>query len=214
MNRTSGFVALALVALGMAGTASAQGVRIELTQGTKARYHVSERLVGIDFSNDAVGDTAAVTGAIVLKADGSVDAAQSKIIVDMKSLSSDQTLRDMYLQMSVLQTAKFPTLEFVPTGITGLPWPLPNGTKMANSPMVIPTPAGFQLTGNMTLHGQTRRVTWNVITTIDPNAVNGRGTAKITFADFGMTKPQVPVLASAEDTIQLELDFRAKRIAQ
>ena len=214
MNRTFGFVALALVALGMAGAASAQSVRIELTQGTKARYRVAERLVGINFSNEAVGDTTAVTGAIVLKADGSVDAAQSKITIDMKSLSSDQTLRDMFLQMSVLQTAKFPTLEFVPTGITGLPWPLPNGTKMANSPMILPTPAGFQLTGNLTLHGQTKPVTWSVITTIDPNAINGRGTAKITFADFGMTKPQVPVLASAEDTIQLELDFRAKRIAQ
>ena len=135
-------------------------------------------------------------------------------MVSLKSLSSDETLRDMYLQMSVLQTAKFPTLEFVPTGITGLPWPLPNGTKMANSPMILPTPAGFQLTGNLTLHGQTKPVTWSVITTIDPTAINGRGTAKITFADFGMTKPQVPVLASAEDTIQLELDFRAKRIAQ
>lgn len=207
-------VAMGLEAPVSAQTAQAGPVRIEMTAGTKARYRVGERLVGVSVTNDAVGSTEAVTGAIVLKADGSIDSTQSKIVVDMKSLSSDQAMRDMFLQMSVLQTSKFPTLEFVPTKAVGLPSPLPVGTKMPNSTIVIPTPVGFQLTGNMTLHGVTKEVTWSIVATMGPEAIAGRGTAKITFAAFNMTKPVVPVLASAEDDINLELEFRAKRAAQ
>jgi hypothetical protein len=53
-----------------------------------------------------------------------------------------------------------------------------------------------------------------VASTIDQNTVSGRGTATITCADFGITKPVVPVLASVEDSIKLELEFRAKRTGQ
>jgi polyisoprenoid-binding protein YceI len=214
--KSSAWAVVAFAVLGTCATAWAQGgdTRIELQQGTKARYRVGERLVGIDFNNDAVGETTNVTGAIVLKADGSVDSAQSKVVVDMKSLASDQALRDMFLQLQVLQTSKFPTLEFVPTKITGLPWPLPVGNKVPNSTIVMPVPAGFQIAGNLTLRGVTRPVTWSVASTIDQNTVSGRGTATITFADFGITKPVVPVLASVEDSIKLELEFRAKRTGQ
>lgn len=211
MRKRWGLLALtAGVVFGLAGTAAAQ-VKIEMTPGTKARYKVAERLVGVNFDTDAVGSTDGVTGVIALKADGSLDSAASKLTVDMKSLSSDQTLRDMYLQMSVLQTAKFPTLEFVPTKVTGMPWPLPKGTPIPNTQMVMPSAAGFQLSGTMSYHGKQKEVTWNVVATISADSVSGRATTKVTFDDLGLAKPKVPLLASAEDTIQLEIEFRAKR---
>ena len=40
--------------------------KLEITQGTRARYRVTEQLAGINFPNDAVGSTEAVTGAIVI----------------------------------------------------------------------------------------------------------------------------------------------------
>lgn len=205
-------VVWAMWALGGVAQAQSTGtVRLDLGQGTKARYKVGERLVGVDVSNDAVGGTEAVTGAIVFKSDGSIDASQSKIVVDMKTLSSDQTLRDMFLQMSVLQTSKFPTLEFVPTKAVGLPYPLPMGTKMPNAPIVMPQAVAFKLTGNMTYHGVTKEVTWSVVATVNAETAAGRATTTITFAQFNLTKPVVPILASAEDNINLEIEFRAKR---
>ena len=36
--------------------------KLEITQGTRARYRVTEQLAGINFPNDAVGSTEAVTG--------------------------------------------------------------------------------------------------------------------------------------------------------
>ena len=145
--------------------------KLTLTTGSKARYRVREQLAGISFPSDAVGTTETVTGTIVVNPDGSIDAAQSKITVDLKTLSSDQQMRDGYIQNRTLETAKYPTLEFVPKRIVGLPpGPLPATGQ-----------AGFQLVGDMTLHGVTSEATWNVVATFSNDAVAGRGTTTLTF---------------------------------
>ncbi len=187
--------------------------RIEITEG-KARFRVGERMVGIDTGNDATGTTEAVTGVVVLKADGSIDSSQSKITVDMKTLKSDQQLRDMYLQGYILHTEKFPTLEFVPTKAVGMPFPLPMGKPLPGTKLTnYPEPAAFKLVGNMTLHGVTTEVTWNIVATINNETVSGQADTTMQFAQFGLTKPSVPLLASVSDDIRLEVEFRTKRSA-
>ena len=121
-------------------------VKLELTTGTTARYKVREQLAGISFPSDAVGTTTAVTGVIVVNPDGSLDAKQSRISVDLRELKSDQELRDGYVQKQTLETDRFPTLQFVPTRAEGLPKPLPAAMQAQ---------AGFRLIGDMTLHGVT-----------------------------------------------------------
>jgi polyisoprenoid-binding protein YceI len=178
-------------------------VKIELTEGTKARYKVGEQLAGINFGSEAVGTTEAITGMLVLGADSSVNSSQSKLTVDLRTLKSDQQLRDGYLQRNTLQTDKFPLLEFVPRRQVGLPSPL----LAAQRPIVV----GFQLVGDMTLHGVTSEVTWNVVATVTTDSIGGRATTTLPFATFGMAKPTVPFVLSVDDKIQLEVEFRAKR---
>jgi polyisoprenoid-binding protein YceI len=178
-------------------------VRLDLVEGTKARYKVGEQLAGINFGSEAVGTTEAVTGTIVLGIDSTVNSSQSKITVDLKTLKSDQSFRDGYLQRNTLQTDKFPTLEFIPRRQVGLPNPL----LAAARPVVV----GFQLIGDMTLHGMTSEVTWSVVATVTTDSVAGRATTTLPFAAFGMTKPTVPLVLSVDDKIQLEVEFRAKR---
>lgn len=175
--------------------------KLDLTQAT-ARYRVKEQLVGVDFLNDAVGSTTAVTGTIVVMPDGKFG-PQSKLVVDLKSLSSDQELRDGYIRTRVLDTEKFPTLEFVPTaGLT------------ANVPSQPTAQAiGFKMTGNMTIKGVTKPVTWNIAGTLRGGTVAGVASTSIKFADFNLPKPAVPLLLSAEETIGLEIEFRAARSA-
>lgn len=175
--------------------------KLDLTQAT-ARYRVKEQLVGVDFLNDAVGSTTAVTGTIIVMPDGKFG-PQSKLVVDLKSLSSDQELRDGYIRNRVLDTEKFPTLEFVPTaGLT------------ANVPSQPTAQAiGFKMTGNMTIKGVTKPVTWNIAGTLRGATVAGVATTSIKFSDFNLPKPAVPLLLSAEDTIGLEIEFRAARSA-
>jgi polyisoprenoid-binding protein YceI len=176
--------------------------KLEITTGTRARYKVREQLAGISFPSDAVGTTEAVTGAIVVKPDGSIDSAQSKLTVDLKTLTSDQQMRDGYVQNRTLETGKFPTMEFVPKRAVGLPAPLPAGMQAQ---------AGFQLIGDMTLHGVTKEATWNVVATFGNEVVGGRATTTLDFASYNMTKPTLARLMSVDDKIELEIEFRCKR---
>ena len=219
MRSTTGVVAtiVGLLVYGAGGTPRVEAgqdgpVTLELAEGTVARYRVEERLVGVNFGNEAVGTTEAITGKIVLNSDGSVDAAQSNITVDMRTFRSDQALRDQYVGGAVLQTQDFPMLEFEPSRAEGLPHPLPVGTPYeANPAITIPSAVGFDLIGNVTMHGVTSEVTWSVVATLLPDTAAGRATASVTWETFGLTKPQIPILASAEDTINLEIEFRATR---
>jgi polyisoprenoid-binding protein YceI len=176
--------------------------KLEVTAGTRARYKVREQLAGINFPSDAVGTTEAVTGTIIINPDGSFDAAQSKLSVDLKTLTSDQQMRDGYIQNRTLETAKFPTMEFVPKKAVGLTAPLPAGMQAQ---------AGFQLVGDMTLHGVTKETTWNVVATFGNDLVGGRATTTFDFATFNLTKPTLARLMSVDDKIELELEFRCKR---
>ena len=176
--------------------------RLDIAEGTKARYKVREQLAGISFPSDAVGTTESVTGMVVLNPDGSIDAAHSKLTVDLRTLKSDQQMRDGYIQNRTLETEKFPTLEFVPRRAVGLPVPLPSGMGAQ---------AGFQLVGDMTLHGVTKEVTWNVVSTFGNDQVAGRATTTLLFPTFNLTKPSLARLLSVDDKIELEIEFRCKR---
>lgn len=177
--------------------------KLEITEA-KARYKVQEQLVGIAFMNDAVGSTDKVTGTIVFAPNGSL-ASQSKITVDLRTLTSDQEMRDGYIRRNTLDTEKFPMLEFVPKVAQGLTGALPSPAQ--------PQAIGFQLVGDMTLRGVTKPVTWNVAGTLRGETVAGRATTTIAFADFNLPKPSVPLLLSADDKIQLEVEFRCTRSA-
>ncbi|MEO8076106.1 MAG: YceI family protein, partial [Acidobacteriota bacterium] len=178
--------------------------KLEIADGTKARYKVREQLAGINFPSDAVGTTESVTGTIVINPDGSIDAAKSKLTVDLRTLKSDQQMRDGFVQGRTLETDKFPLIEFVPRRAVGLPVPLPAGMQAQ---------AGFQLIGDMTLHGVTKETTWNVVATFGNDQVAGRATTTVLFPTFNMTKPSLARLMSVDDKIELEIEFRCKRTA-
>jgi polyisoprenoid-binding protein YceI len=180
-------------------------IKLEITEGTHARYRVAEQLVGISFGSDAVGTTEAVTGTVVLAADGSIDTRQSKIVVDLKTLKSDQQLRDQYIQRVTLLSEKFPLLEFAPRQAVGLPFPLPAPAR--------PVAVAYQLTGDLTLHGITKPATWNVVATVTADVMSGLARTALSFAAFGMERPKVPYVLSVEDKIDLEVEFRCKRTA-
>ena len=177
---------------------------LTVTDGTRARYKVQEQLAGISFPSEAVGTTQSVTGTIVVNPDGSI-APQSKLVIDLRTLTSDQSMRDGYVQGRTLETDKFPMLELVPKRAVGLPAPLPAGGQAQ---------AGFQLVTDMTVHGVKKEVTWNVVATFASDMVSGRATTTVDFATFNMTKPTLARLLSVDDKIQLEIEFKSKRTVQ
>lgn len=174
-------------------------IRIAVTPANSAaRYRAREQLAGASLPSEAVGNTPDVSGAILIDGTGTVDPDQSRIVVDLRTLTSDQPQRDNYIQRNTLQTQQFPLAEFAPTEARG-------------APTAVPTigDATFQLLGNLTVHGVTRPVVWDVTATFAGSEMAGRATTQVKITDFGMTKPQLARVLSLEDELTLELEFRA-----
>lgn len=169
-------------------------------EGSEARYRVREQLARLSFPSDAVGTTKALSGQIVVNPDGTIVSEESRIVVDLTTLRSDESRRDNYIKTNTLQTSRFPTAEFVPKEIRGLPSPLPTSGE-----------GQFQLIGDLTLHGVTRQVTWEVTARLDGQTLTGSAITSFTFADFNLTVPQVFVVLSVDETIRLEVDFQFVR---
>lgn len=165
--------------------------------GNEARYRVRERLVGRDLDNDVIGVTRDVTGRLVVEPTGRVIRDSSKIVVQVATLTSDQTRRDNYLRRRTLETEKFPTVELVPATFAGISSPIAPGTSR-----------NFALTGDLTIHGVTRPTTWQVTARAEGADVVGTAKTSFTFKDFSLDQPRVPIVLSVADTLRLEYDFR------
>jgi polyisoprenoid-binding protein YceI len=168
--------------------------------GNEARYRVREQLMGKDLPNDAVGATSAITGTILAYPDGRIVKDSSKIVIDVRTLKSDQSRRDGFLQRRTLETEKYPTVELVPTEIRGFNGKVPTSGDVT-----------FQLVGDLTVHGVTRPTVWNVTAHPDGQDFAGTATTSFTFKDISLDQPKVPVVLSVADTIKLEYDFRVTK---
>lgn len=166
-------------------------------EGNRARYRIRERLVGKDFPNDAVGETAGVRGAIAFDGAGRIDVGASSILVDLTRLKSDSDRRDGYVARRLLDTEEYPVARLVPTEVRGLELPLPASGRDT-----------LEVVGQLTVRDATRPTVWTVVADYADGAVTGTAVTHFTFDDFGLAQPRVPVLLSVSDTIALEYDFR------
>jgi len=187
-------------ARGQAGQ-TARGVRLEIQSGSKAEYRVREQLARLNFPNDAVGATESITGALVVRTDGTFT-GDSKLTVDLRTLRTDEPKRDGFVRENTLETNRYPLAEFVPRRYTGLPTPLPTSGG-----------ATFKLIGDFTLHGVTAEQTWDAAATFAGDAINAKATTQFNFAKYKITIPRVFGLLSVEDGIRLELNVRMRRVA-
>ena len=171
-----------------------------ISDTSKATVRVREQLVGVNLPSDAVLVATGATGTFVLKDDGTFS-SDSKITFDLTTLASDQRDRDNFVKMDTLQTRQFPKAEFVPTKTSGLTLPMPASGEFT-----------FKLTGQMTIHGKTKEVTFDVVAKRSGNDLTATATAAPTwkFGDFGMSAPSVPFrVVSVVDEIRVVVDLVA-----
>lgn len=179
--------------------------RFLLGEGTRVYYRVREQLVGVSFLNDAVGVANGILGSIVVGPDGSVDPSQSELTLDLSTFSSDQARRDNFLRRRVFEVEQHPEAVFVARSVSSSP--LPPENLETSFPIV-----GFQLVGDMTLHGVTEEITWDVLATYnDEGVVEGKAQTSFPFSTFNLTTPELAFLVTVEDEIRLEIDFKASR---
>lgn len=200
-------VGAGLAAPAIVQTQSGETTRFEIVEGTRVLYRVREQLVGVSFLNDAVGVSEGATGVLVFRPDGSVDSNASRLVLDLTTFTSDQDRRDRFVRSRVFEVEEHPSAVFVPHRTDGSPFP-------ADDPDALIPIVGFQLIGELTLHGVTKEITWDVLATYDDEGVvEGKALTSFPFSDFGLTKPELPFLLSVEDEIRLEIDFNVRQSA-
>lgn len=172
------------------------GTRVIISEGSIARYIVTEQLARFDVPNDAIGSTNHINGFLRFNDDGTIDEGGSRFRVDLRTLKSDKVRRDAYLRNNTYKSDRFPFAEFAVLEARGLQWPLPTEGE-----------AIFQLIGDMTVHGVTAPLTWNVNALFKTKGANSQATTNFRFGTFGMEIPRLLFILSVEDNIQLELDL-------
>jgi polyisoprenoid-binding protein YceI len=155
--------------------------------GTIVGYRVGEVLFGQNAT--AVGRTDAVTGDLTI--DGTTATAAS-FTADLTKVSSDQANRDRQFQGRIMDTATYPTATFkltAPIELASIPQNLVKITEKA--------------TGDLTLRGKTRSVTFDVVARRNGDKIEVNGSIPITFADWDIPNPSFGP-ASTEDHGVLE----------
>lgn len=172
------------------------GMKVVVVEGSVSRYLVQEQLARLNVPNDATGSTGQIKGHINFDSGGMVEDQDSRVVVDLRTLRSDKTRRDEYLRTRTFESDKFPFASFVIREARSLQWPLPTVGEMA-----------FQLIGDMTIHGVTAPLIWDVDLWIRPEGANAKARTSFPFSAFDMDIPSLFFIISVEDNIRLELDL-------
>jgi polyisoprenoid-binding protein YceI len=148
-------------------------------------YRVKEVLFGQ--SKDAAGRTNKVTGTLVIDGD---KVTTTDLSVDMASVTSDKGQRDGQFRGRIMDVAKYPNATF----------------KLTQPIEISDTSAGSisaKATGDLTLHGTTKSVTFDLKAIQDGAQFKVNGTIPIKFADWNIPNPS-NAAASTEDNGVLE----------
>jgi len=123
------------------------------------------------------------------------------IRINMRTLTTDNEFRNRAIRGQILRTSDAANefSDFVPTAISGLP-----------ASVTIGEPFTFQISGDFTVLGQPRPLTFDVtVTPVSETRLEGQARAVINRSDWGLTIPSVPGVANVEEEVELEIDFVA-----
>jgi polyisoprenoid-binding protein YceI len=161
--------------------------------GSYVQYRVEEQFVAGALDSEATGRTDDVEGS--LKIAGSI-VSDVRVEAQMDSLESDKQERDKKLRTDGLQTDLFPTASFV------LAEPIDLGSPPAKGKTV-----QANAVGDLTLHGVTKRVTLPLEGRWDGETVQVVGKIPITFADYGITPPNIGGFVTVADKGRMEIQL-------
>jgi polyisoprenoid-binding protein YceI len=146
-------------------------------------YRVKEVLAGLD--TEGVGRTNQVTGSLTIEG---TQVTAADFTVDVASIESDEDRRDNQFRGQIMETDTFPTATFVLTA------PIELGSVPADGETITAT-----ATGELTMHGVTNAVTFEVQAQIEGERIGVLGNIAILFADYGIDNPSNAVATVGDD---------------
>ena len=164
-----------------------------VSSGSVVGYRVHETLLGQ--SNTATGRTTSVTGSLTVAGDTVTSGSFS---ADLTSVASDKSQRDHQFQGRIMNTATYPTATFK------LTQPIALGSEPADGVTVTK-----QATGDLTLHGVTKSITFAVSVKKTGSTIAASGSVPIVFADYNIANPSFAGTVTTDDhgTLEFLLNF-------
>lgn len=146
-----------------------------------------------------VGTTDQVAGELAIDPSNPAASQVGVIQVNARTLTIDNEFRNRAIKNRILMTDEYEYITFTPTELVGLLESVEIGQSYS-----------FQIVGDLTIRDVTQQVTFDV-TAMPESAERLSGTAQTTiaYADFGLSIPEVPQVASVADDVRLEIDFVA-----
>ena len=166
---------------------------------SEVRFIIDEVLRGSP--KTVVGSNSQLSGQITVDPANPAEASIGPIEIDARGFKTDQNRRNGAIQRFILQTGQPENqfITFTPTAIDGLPASAAVGDTF-----------DFQITGDLTVHGVTQAATFAMqVTAGSETELSGSGSTTVNYADFGLTIPDVPFVASVADEVILEIEFVA-----
>jgi len=165
---------------------------------TVVGYRVRETFAGLSVASDAVGRTRDVSGSLTVEGETTVTAVEVR--AGLQALESDEQRRDNAIRSRGLETDRFPEATFTLTGPLELPSPPTAGERFS-----------VTTTGDLTLHGVTKRVDVPLEARWDGSTIEVVGTLDIAFSDYDIDPPSVGGFVSVEDEGELEFQLTFAR---
>ena len=171
---------------------------------SEARFSVYETFP----EGTAIGRTDQIAGDIIADFSNPSNSQLGTIRINLRTLQTDDPDRDRSIRCCVLLTARpeFEFADFVPTSISELPSQLEPGQSIS-----------FQVTGDLTLRGVTKSVTFDVnLTVIDADVLQGFATTVVNRTDFGILNDAENGFDyhGVEEMVTLEFDFVARSVPE
>ena len=179
---------------GVSDTASVGGTW-NITTGSVVGYRVKEVLMGQDTT--AVGRTSAITGHLTISG-ATVTAAG--FTVQMATIKSNESERDVQFRGRIMDTSAYPT------GTLALTKPITLGTLPAVG--VVKT---YSATANLTLHGQTRAVTFPLSAERTSSEIELSGSIPILFSRWDIPNPSFTGFVTTQNHGVLEFLLKLTR---
>ena len=146
-------------------------------------YRVQEVLGGVDTT--ATGRGNEIEGSITI---AGTTVTEGSFTVQVASITSDRSQRDGQFTGRIMETSQFPTATFTITQ------PVDLGTIPADGEQVTAS-----VTGDLTLHGVTNSVTFDVTAQTDGTTIGVLGEIPIVFADYGIDNPSTGFVTTEDN---------------
>lgn len=164
---------------------------------SEVRFLIDEVLNGAP--KTVVGTTNQVAGEISVDPNDPSQTRVGVIQVNARTLATDSGMRNRTIANRILQTGQYEFITFTPTSIVGLPEQGAIGQAYT-----------FQIVGDLTIRDVTKEVTFDVSATAQSESrLEGTARTTILYADYGISIPSVPQVASVGDEVKIEIDFVA-----